>query len=130
MAKQPPPDGVYSRRSDPQNKQLPKSERFKNYCASAGALWPVILGLVGLLGYTNAAEIKSAFASKSVPTPEDVHSIGDFESQVLQSLEDIVVKLKQHDVLLSTLQKQDTNNQGELLNLLQKLEVKVDGWHE
>lgn len=130
MAKQPPPDGVYSRRSDPQNKQLPKSERFKNYCASAGALWPVIIGLVGVLGYTNAEEIKGVFASKPVPTPEDVHSIGDFESQVLQSLEDIVVWLKRHDAVLTDLQKEDTVTRGDLMKQLQSLEVKVDGWHE
>lgn len=130
MAKQAPPDGEYTRQTDPQNKRLPRSERFKNYCASAGALWPVIIGLVGLLGYTNAEEIKGVFAPKPVPTPEDVHGIGTFEEQLLQSLEDIVAKLKRHDVMLATLEKQDNANQGDLVEMLRNLEAKVDKWHE
>lgn len=56
-----PPDNEYTRRSDVKNKKLPPSVRAMNYAKALVTAWPVVLGLVGLLGYTNADEIKQFY---------------------------------------------------------------------
>lgn len=86
----------------------------------------MVLGLVGLLGYTNADEIKRFVAPKPVPTTEDITSTGSFEDQTRASLESIVTKFRETDARIDALEKRDVIDQAEIreeIGLLKR-------WHE
>jgi hypothetical protein len=92
--------------------------------------WPVILGLVGLLGFTNAEKIKVAFKG----TLEPVDGIsqpanGDFEQQVRDSISDIVRELKQLKAkdtqLQSQLLSQDSENYESLESMIEIIRVEI-----
>jgi len=97
MSKTPPPDGIYSRSSDPKNTALTAGERAINWAKAMTTAWPVILGLVGLLGFTNAEKIKTAFKGTLEPVDgisQPAPANANFEEQVRVSIKDIVVELK------------------------------------
>ncbi len=126
MSGEGPRDGKFTRKGEKHGSKLSPGERAKHWCAAAASAWPVVLGLIGLLGYTNADEIRQFIKPQPVPTPEDVHAIGSFEDQVLQSLDDIVIKLKRHDEDIARLGKRDvTDNAG-----LQAQIDQLKAWHE
>lgn len=119
-----PRDGKFTRKGEKHGRSLSPGERAKHWASACKEGWPVVLGLIGLLGYTNADEIRQFV--KPIPTPEDVHSIGNFEEQVLQSLDDIVIKLKRHDEDIARLGKKDVTDQAGLQFQIDQLKA----WHE
>ncbi len=119
-----PRDGKFTRKGEKHGRSLSPGERAKHWASACKEGWPVVLGLIGLLGYTNADEIRQFV--KPIATPEDVHSIGNFEEQVLQSLDNIVIKLKRHDADIARLGKKDVTDQAGLQFQIDQLKA----WHE
>ena len=132
MSKTPPPDGVYSRRSDPKNASLTAGERAINWAKAMTTAWPVILGLIGLLGFTNAERIRTVFKGTLEPV-DGIHqpapANANFEEQVRTSIADIVAELKRQKgkdaQLQSQLQSQDTENYESLQSMIDITRAEV-----
>lgn len=120
-----PRDGKFTRKGEKHGRSLSPGERAKHWASACKEGWPVVLGLIGLLGYTNAAEIKQ-FVSKPVPTVEDVTSTGNFEDQTRAALQSIKDKFKEQDQRLKDLEKRDVTDQAEIREEINKLKE----WHK
>jgi hypothetical protein len=82
------------RKSDSGNKRLPPSERALNYTKALVTAWPVIIGLVGLLGYTNKDHIGKWVGLAQADGKTEITETGPaFESQVKQFSEEVRIEI-------------------------------------
>lgn len=88
-----PTDGRYTRKGERDGPRLTPGERAKNWAQAAVTAWPIVLPLLGLLGYTNADEISRFINGKDtlpVPTGEVVTptetTVDAWRAQAAQSL--------------------------------------------
>ena len=93
--------------------KLPPSERMKNYADAVMKVWPVILVLIGGLGYTNKDEIKGMFFAEAdgKTEVENWKTMIKFSHEMREEIERIDGELA---VLKAETAEQDANNYGSL----------------
>jgi hypothetical protein len=130
MTKRRPPDGEYTRSNDPQNKHLSPGERAINWAKAMTAGWPVVVGLVGLLGYTNKDEVMNWLPLAEVDGKTEITATIDsrwaqmqkFSVETRTEIESLKHEIRSAEIKLN---KGDQQNRDSLVKLINDLDVRL-----
>lgn len=124
-----PTDGEYTRKSDPKNKSLSPGERAINWCKALATAWPVILGLVGLLGYTNQDHIKNWVGLAEADGKTEIEAGDNFQHQVQKFSQEVQTELERiranSDSIRKQLAEKDQTNYSKLQSRLNKIDERL-----
>lgn len=123
------------RKNDTGNKRLPPSERAVNYAKAIVTAWPVVLGLVGLLGYTNKDHIgRFVGLAEADGETEITQPTETFEQQVKRFSEEVRIELvslrREVQKVNSRLAQKDAENYKKLEEQLSEIDAKVTSIQE
>ncbi|MDH3376160.1 MAG: hypothetical protein OEQ39_04220 [Gammaproteobacteria bacterium] len=130
MSKKKPPDNEYTRASDPQNKTLSPGVRAINWAKAATTAWPVVLGLAGLLGYTNKDHIEHWVGlAEADGKTEITDDAADRWSQVQKFSTEVRAELEQIKLNSAEIKRQlaakDQSNYAALRKLVDSIDERV-----
>ena len=123
-------NGHNKRAGESGGRRLSPGERAGHWASAAVTLWPVIVGLVGLLGYTNQETIKGWTGLAEPDGVTEIDTTADFEAQVQKFSQETVTSLEQlkADVgaIRSQMSREDKRNFEALEDADEALQDQID----
>jgi hypothetical protein len=110
-------------------KRLSPGERAQNWATALVTLWPVIVALIGLLGYTNRDHIRNMLTEADGKTEIDATG-PTFEAQVKKFSEEVRAELIRIEQNSAAIRRQMENSDRETLESLQAQIDALKKWHE
>ena len=110
------------RAGEKKGRKLSPGERAKNWASAAVTLWPILVFLLGLLGYTNADKIPG-FAETEIVN-------NNLENEFTQFSRETVARLNRLEKQIKNIQTGSKTGDSSLRDELEQLRAEVRAWHE
>lgn len=125
--------GEKRRAGEPAGRRLTPGERAKNWASAAVTAWPIVIPLLGLLGYTNKDHIGNWVGLAETDGITDIAPEADFRAQVKKFSQDIVERLNSIEAnsiaIKHQLAKKDQENYEALKLEVEALKQEQQKWH-